>query len=259
MIEDFSDLWRFRYLIRVLVARNIKVKYQYSFLGLVWTLLNPLLILAVLLAVFTNVVRISINDYWAFLLSGYFVYHFVSQTAAASASVLLEYETMVRGVAFPRIIPVLAAVTSRFLEFLIEIFFTLLLLIVVHHGNIPLSYVLLPYLIILMYALVIGLALPISALSVFYYDVRHLLPILITALFYISPVIYTVDMVPEQYRLLYLLNPLAGLLDLFHMTLYEGVMPSFAYLALFSLQVTIIFMVGYVLFSRFKPEFAEVL
>ena len=78
MIEDISELWRFRYLIRVLIARNVKVKYQQSFLGLVWTFLNPLLILSVLLAVFTNVVRIEIEDYWAFLLSGFFVYHFVN-------------------------------------------------------------------------------------------------------------------------------------------------------------------------------------
>jgi len=259
MIEDLSELWRFRHLVQLLVVRNIKIKYQHSFLGLVWTFLNPVLILSVLLAVFTNVVRINIDDYWAFLLSGFFVYHFVSQTAAASSSVLPEYATMVRGVAFPRIIPILAAVSSRFLEFLVEISCTLLLLIVFRHGGIPLSFILLPYLIFLMFALVLGLALPISALSVFYYDVRHLLPILLTALFYISPVIYTLDMVPEEYRLLYLLNPLAGLLDLFHMTLYEGVMPSFAYLALFSLQVTVILMVGYVLFGRFKPEFAEVL
>ena len=259
MIEDLSELWKFRYLIRVLVARNIKIKYQHSFIGLVWTFLNPLLILAVLLAVFTNVVRIDIDHYWAFLLSGYFVYHFVSQTAAASSSVFPEYAIMVRGVTFPRIIPILAAVTSRFLEFLIEIFFALLLLIAFRHGSIPLSFVLLPYLIILMYALVLGLALPISALSVFYYDVRHLLPIVLSALFFISPVIYSVSMVPEQYRLLYLLNPLAGLLDLFHITLYEGVMPSFTYLALFSFQVAVILMVGYVLFGRFKADFAEVL
>jgi len=259
MIGDLSELWRFRYLIRLLIGRNIKIKYQHSYLGLVWTFLNPLLILSVLLAVFTNVVRIDIDHYWAFLLSGFFVYHFVSQTAAASASVLPEYANMVRGVAFPRIIPILAAVTSRFLEFLIEIFCALLLLVAFHHGGIPPGFALLPYLIILMFALVLGLSLPISALSVYYYDVRHLLPIILTALFYISPVIYTVDMVPEEYRLLYLLNPLAGLLDLFHMTLYEGIMPSLTYLALFSLQVAVILMVGYVLFGRFKPEFAEVL
>jgi ABC-type polysaccharide/polyol phosphate export permease len=121
MIGDLSGLWRFRYLIRLLIGRNIKIKYQHSFLGLVWTFPNPLLIPAVLLAVFTNVVRIDI------------------------------------------------------------------------------------------------------------YDVRHLLPIILTALFYISPVICTVGTVPEEYRLLYLLNPLAGLLGLFHMTLYEGIMPSLTY------------------------------
>jgi len=259
MIKDFTELWRFRHLIQVLTIRNIKIKYQQSFLGLIWTFLNPVLILSVLLVVFTNVIRINIDDYWAFLLSGYFVYHFVSQTAVASSSILPEYSNMVRGVAFPRMIPILAAIASRFLEFLIVICCALLLLIIFRHGGVPSTFLLLPYLIFLMLALILGLALPISSLSVFYYDVRHLLPIALTALFYVSPVIYTVSMVPERFRVLFLLNPVAGLLDLFHMVLYEGIMPSLTYLSLFSLQVAFIFLVGYVIFGRFKADFAEVL
>ena len=254
-----TELIRFRHLVQVLVVRNIKVKYQQSFLGFLWTFLNPVLVLTVLLIVFTNVVRVDIEAYWAFLLSGYFVYHFVSQTAVASASVLPEYATMVRSVYFPRAIPVLAAVSSRFLEFLIEMGCALLLLIFFRHGGVPFEFVLFPYLVVLMFALVLGLALPISALSVFYYDVRHLLPIGLTALFYVSPVIYSVDMIPQEYRALYLVNPVAGLLDLFHMTLYEGIFPPLSYLAGVTLQIAFIFVVGYVLFDRFEPDFAEVL
>lgn len=259
MIGSLTELIRFRHLVQVLVVRNIKVKYQQSFLGFLWTFLNPVLILSVLLAVFTRVVRVDIESYWAFLLSGYFVYHFVSQTAVASASVLPEYATMVRGVYFPREIPILAAVTSRFLEFLIEIGFALLLLIFFRHGGMPSGFALFPYLVLLMFSLVLGLALPISALSVFYYDVRYLLPIGLTALFYVSPVIYSADMVPERYHTLYLLNPVASLLDLFHIALYKGVFPPLSYLGFVSLEIALIFVVGYVVFRRFQPDFAEVL
>lgn len=257
--KNKADYWRYLHLVQVLVVRNIKVKYQQSFFGLLWTFLNPLLVLAVLLAVFTNVVRIDIDDYWAFLLSGYFAYHFVSQTTVASASVLPEYATMVRGVAFPRVIPIVAAVTSRFFEFLIEIACAILLLILFRHGGVPIEFALIPYLIFLAFVLVLGLALPISALSVFYYDIRHLLPIAITALFYISPVIYSVAMVPEKFRMIYLLNPVAGLLDLYHMVLYEGIMPSASYISLLSIQVFVIAGIGYALFNRFQADFAEVL
>lgn len=259
MISNLKANWRFLHLVQVLVIRNVKIKYQQSFFGLLWTFLNPLLVLAVLLAVFTNVIRIDIEDYWAFLLSGYFVYHFVSQTTIAGASVFPEYATMVRGVALPRIIPVLAAVASRFFEFLIEIGFATLLLIIFRHGELPVEFALIPYIIILAFILVLGLALPVSALSVFYYDVRHVLPIAITALFYISPVIYSVSMVPEEFRLLYLLNPVAGLVDIFHIVLYEGLTPSPIYLTFFSFQVFFVFGLGYVLFNRFQADFAEVL
>ena len=259
MISDILEVWRFRHLVQVLIERNVKIKYQQSFLGLFWTFLNPVLILAILLAVFTNVVKINIEHYWAFLLSGYFVFHFVSQVTVASAAVFPDYANMVRGVAFPRIIPILAAVAARSVEFCVEILFALVLLVIFLHGGIPVSFALLPYLIFLMLVLVLGLALPISALAVFYYDVRHLLPIGITALFYVSPVIYSVDMVPEQFQTLYLMNPVAGLLDLFRTILFEGAVPSLLYLTLFSLQVASIFVVGYVLFGHFKSDFAEVL
>ena len=257
--SEFVSLWRFRHFMSILIARNIKLKYQQSWLGLLWTIVNPLMILAILLTVFTRVIRIQIDDFWAFLLTGYFVYHFVNQAALAAASVLDEYAVMIRSVAVPRAAPVLAAVTSRFIEFVIEFALALVLVAVFRHQALPLSFLWLPLLIILMFALTVGLSLMISALAVFYYDIRHMLPIALTALFYISPVIYPVSMVPEKYHLLYYLNPLALLLDLFHVTAYQGIPPpAYAFLACV-LQVSIVLWAGLKTFKHFEPLFAEVL
>ena len=235
------------------------MKYQQSWLGLLWTIINPLMILAILLTVFTRVIRIPIEDYWAFLLTGYFAYHFVSQATLAAASVLDEYAVMIRSVAVPRSATVLAAVTSRFIEFAIEFSLALVLVAIFHHHSIPISFLWLPMLILLMFTLTVGLSLMISALAVFYYDVRHMLPIALTALFYVSPVIYTVSMVPEQYRALYYANPLATLLDLFHATAYDGTAPPTDIFLVCVLQVSVILWLGVRVFKHFERHFAEVL
>lgn len=258
MLHQARTIWRYRDLIRVLAVRNVKVKYQRSALGLLWTLLNPLLMLLILMAVFTHIVRIPIPAYWAFLLSGYFVFHCVSQILTASSLVYLEHATMVRSIAFPIEAPVVAATLSRLFEFTIELGLTLALIIVFRHGGIPLSFVLIPWLLLLLLLLTLGLAMPVAALSVFYYDVRHMLPALLAALFYISPVFYSVDLVPEMLQPIYYINPIAYLLTIFHIVLYDGAVPSFLLLAGATALMAATFLVGYALFNRSKHLFAEV-
>lgn len=258
LIHQARIIWRYRELIRVLAVRNVKVKYQRSALGLLWTLLNPLLMLLILMAVFTHIVRIPIPAYWAFLLSGYFVFHCVSQIMSASSLVYLEHATMVRSIAFPIEAPVVAAALSRLFEFMIELGLTLVLIILFRHGGIPVSFLLIPWLLLLLLLLTLGLAMPVAALSVFYYDVRHMLPALLAALFYISPVFYSVDMVPETLLPIYYINPIAHLLNIFHTVLYDGVMPSVLSLVTATALMAATFVVGYALFNRSKHLFAEV-
>lgn len=259
MIEDLAKVWRFRELLRVLVLRNTKLKYQRSVLGVLWTLLNPLLLILILLAVFTRVIRIPVDDFWAFLLSAYFVFHYASQTMNAGAFVFVEHATMLRSVALPAETPVLAAALSRFIEYLIELVIILLLLGLFRHSGIPVSFLLIPILVVLQFVLVLGLTFPLSALSVYYYDVRHMLPIVLTALFYLSPVFYTARMVPESIRPLYFMNPIAGLMYLYRIVLYEGAFPSPKALLLITCQICLIFLIGFVVFRRHKPNFAEVI
>jgi len=258
MIDDFTQMLRFRRLVGVLVARNTKLKYQRSLLGFLWTLLNPLLMIAILLTVFTHVIRIPIPAYWAFLLSGYFAFHSITQSLNASAFVYLEYSSMVRNVVFPVGAPVFASSISRFLEFFVELVLIVAILAIVHHQGVPASFAALPLLLVLHFLLVVGLSLPIAALSVYYYDIRHVLSILLTAMFYVSPVFYRADMVPEAFRALYFVNPVAGLLDAYQHVLYDGRFPSASSVGILTLQVLVICLVGYGFFCRRKHEFAEV-
>ena len=251
-------VWRYRELLHSLVMRNLKVKYQRSLLGFVWTLVNPLFTVAVLGVVFSHVVRIPLPRYWAFLLSGYFVWNFVLQTLNTGTYIFAEHSRLTRSVAFPSEILVFGAAGSRLIEFAVEVGLVLAVLAIFHHHAMPESFFLLPVLLLIQLLLVIGLALPIATLSVFYYDVYHALPIALTTLFYLSPVFYPAEMVPAAARDLYFLNPIAGLLTLYHDVLYWGRMPSLHLLGGMLLVAVTIYLTGYALFRRYAAIFPEI-
>lgn len=257
-LDAAQNLWRYRGLVTGLAARNLKVKYKRSVLGFVWTLVNPLLTVTILVGVFTYVVRIQLEAYWAFLISGYFVWTFVQQTLFSGTYVLGEHGQLSRAVAFPKEAPILAAALSRLVEFSLELVLVLIALAVFHHGHVPLSFVVIPWLVTIQLLMALGLALPIATLSVFYFDVQHAVPILLTTLFYVSPVFYSADLVPEAVRSLYMANPIAQLLTLYHSAVYYGEMPTLAALLTASVIACAILLIGYGIFNAYERLFAEV-
>jgi ABC-type polysaccharide/polyol phosphate export permease len=255
---SLREVWRYREFLRGLIVRNLKVKYQRSMLGFVWTLLNPLLTIGVLTLVFSYFIKIRIEDYWAFVFSGYFVWNFMSQMLSVATYILAEHAPLRRSVAFPSEVLVFATAASRLVEFSIEMAIAVVLLIVAHHHGVPSSFALLPFLIAIQVLLAVGLAMPIATLSVFYSDVQHAMPILLLMLFYLSPVFYPVTLVPAALQPFYFLNPLAGLLTLFHEVLYAGVWPSGWLLAGVTLAAVGCCAIGYLIFNKYKVLFAEI-
>jgi ABC-type polysaccharide/polyol phosphate export permease len=239
-------------------VRNLKVRYQRSVLGFLWALLNPLVTIAILVAVFGYIVRIGVPDYWAFLVSGYFAWVFLLHTLTASASVITDHAYMVKSVAVPAELLVLSGAIARLVEFLAEMALVLVVLALWHHGGIPAGFALLPLLAALQFLLTVGLAMPIAALSVFFHDVQHALPAALLMLAYLSPVFYPAQYVPASVRPLYLLNPVAALLTLYHTALYEGRVPPAAQLGAAAAVALAVFLLGYAAFRRYRAVFAEI-
>ena len=258
LLSQMGTLWKYRELLRRLIWRNLMVKYQRSLLGFVWTLLNPLITLAVLTAVFSHVVRIALRDYWAFLLSGYFVWNFIITTLSAGTYIFVEHAKLLRSASFPTEIIVFSAAIAKLIEFGAAMLFVLVAILGFHHQAIPLSVVFLPLLVLLQLLIVVGLALPITSLSVFYYDAQHALPIALATLFYASPVFYPVSLVPRSIQPYYMLNPIAGLLKLYHYVLYQGIIPPLLLVGEMLGFSILIFLSGYALFRRYERVYAEV-
>ena len=256
---SLRSVYRYRELLWALVLRNLKVKYQSSALGFFWTMLNPILTAGVLIVVFTNIVKIPIANYWAFLISGYFAWNFMAQCLNAATYTLGEHAPLARSIAFPQEVLIISTTISRLIEFAVELLLTMAVLAVALHGHVPASYAVVPLLVLLQFLLCLGLQLPVAALSVFFKDVQHALPIAIATLFYISPVFYAADFVPDWIHEAYLLNPIAQLLTLYHDAIYRGVMPSMQAIGTASLFSLGTFFVTYMVFNRYKHLFAEVL
>jgi ABC-type polysaccharide/polyol phosphate export permease len=178
-------------------------------------------------------------------------------TLNSGTHVLAEHGQLSRAVAFPKEAPILAAALSRLVEFTIELVLVLLVLAIFHHGHVPMSFAVIPVLIVVQVVLALGLAFPIATVSVFFHDLEHALPILVTSLFYISPVFYPATMVPEAWRSLYMASPLAQVLTLFHTVVYAGQMPTPAALLLVSAMSIVLFIIGYGIFNRYQHLFAE--
>jgi lipopolysaccharide transport system permease protein len=252
------ELWRFRGLIRSLVARDIKVKYQRSILGLLWTFLNPLLNVGILITVFTYVIRIRMVHYWAFLISGFFAWNFIQRNLYHATTVLRENAYVSRSVYYPQEVLILSTSLSKLVEFLLEMAIVVTTLIAFHHHAVTTSLILFPAIVVIQWMVTIGLMFPLSVLSVLFFDVQHALPIVITSFFYITPVFYPVEMIPPVARPYYYLNPFVGVLELFHAVLYEGVWPSAELLASVSISAVIICVVGHAIFKRYKEVCVEI-
>jgi ABC-type polysaccharide/polyol phosphate export permease len=246
-------------LLWALVVRNVKVRYQRSALGVVWALLNPVLIILCLIAVFTYVVRVPLDDYWAFLLSGYFAWVYFAHTVSTSVTILREHGQLIRSVPFPPVLLVWSNAISRAIELVIELVLVCALLAVLRHDAVPWTFALVPLAVLIHVLLTVAFALPVAAVGVFFHDTQHGLPVLLTALGYISPIFYSLYMVPEPLRAWFLLlNPMTRVFPIFHAIIYEGRNPPLIAWVMAATIAAALCVVGHALFRWRRPVFAEV-
>jgi ABC-type polysaccharide/polyol phosphate export permease/GT2 family glycosyltransferase len=255
---QLSEFLRYRELMWNLTKRDLKVKYRRSLLGFLWTILNPLVTVGVLVLVFSYVVRINISHYWAFLISGYFVWNFFSQTLNGGVQASVDNAYLTRSAYFPQEVLIISAALARLIEFLAELAIVMVLLAIFHHKGLPLSFVMILPLVPILFFIVIGLSLPVVTMAIYFNDTIQAIPLAMIALFYASPVFYNVALVPENIRTVYLLNPIASLLTLFHSVLYRGEMPDMNTFLSLAAVALFLGLLSYKLFNRKKREFAEI-
>ena len=249
-IAHFFDL------LRVLVDRDMKLLYKRSALGIAWTLINPLLQLAVFSFVFRSVIPINIPQFSSFAFSGLLIWTW-SQTALFQATGLItSNKALIRQPNFPTaILPVVTTMTGL-IHFLLAL--PVLIIFLAVDGIRPSSTLfLLPLLMVIQFILTVGLAYPLAAINVTFRDTQHTLGVLLQMLFYLTPIFYDLNSVPKEFQPFYQLNPMVPLLEAYRAILLKGTQPDWQALLIVSLVVAVILPIGLAIFRRQSNTFVE--
>lgn len=249
-----KEFWRFRSLLYELIARDIKVKYRRSVLGLLWTILNPLLMMCVLYLVFSKLFRFDIENYAIYVLSGQVIFNYYQVTTTDAMMSILNNSTLIKKVYIPKYMLVLVKILSGTVS-LAASYLALLIVIVVTGGKIYITNLLaiLPFASIVVLSLGAGLFL--AALTVRFRDILHLYGVFCTLLFYITPIIYPFSILPDYMKKFVVWNPLMMITDVFRTIVLEGRVPQSGQLLYSILGPMIILVIGCLFFKKRENTF----
>lgn len=243
-------------LVQNLVAKQLKLKYRGSALGFVWSLLNPLTMVLVYTIVFRYVMRVPVENYALFLVAGVIHWEFFSAATSSATGAIIENRELIRKVHFPRIILPAALVVFDLIQLLLA--FVAFMLIYFAFGGSPWwGQLLYPVALVLQFVFVLGIAVLISAATVFLRDLQHLVQIALRLMFWLTPIIYPLSSVPEKAVRFFELNPMTSYVVIFRALLYDRTWPDASWWFLGIGFAAASFLAGILLFSYLSPRFAE--
>lgn len=254
--NDLRRLYAYRGLLRGLVRRDLQVKYKGSVLGFAWSLLHPLVMAAVYTVAFRYVMRVPIEAFPLFLLSGLLPWMFFTSALGAATSSIVDNGTLVRKVAFPRVVLPLGAVSSQLVQFALMYTVIVPVAIVLGVGVSPTLSAVVP-LVLLQAAFTTGLALIMATAYVFLRDARHLLDVALQVWFWLTPIVYAVSLVPESVERWMRWNPMLHFVTAYQDLAVHHVVPSMRTFALLTALAAVSLAGGWVVFGRAQRRFAE--
>ena len=258
----WRDLWQYRELFRMLAWRDVAVRYKQTVIGAAWALIRPFLTMIVFTVIFgklANLPSVGTAPYAIMVFAGMLPWTFFSSALSDASNSLVGNANLISKVYFPRLIVPMAAVAVAFVDFAIN--FAMMVALMIWYRFLPgWQIVLLPGFVVLALLASLGPGLWLTALNVKYRDVRYIIPFLVQFGLYVSPVGYSSDIVPEQWRLLYSLNPVVGVIDGFRWCILGGQSQLYLPGFLLSLIVTAFFLwLGIRQFRKMERGFADLI
>jgi homopolymeric O-antigen transport system permease protein len=255
IVHEATELIRYRDLMLQLISRNIKTRYKRSALGIVWTMLHPLMMMVVLTLAFASVFRVAVPHFAVYVLSGLLLWNFFSQTTNSAMSELLWGGTLLHRIYIPRGIFAATAVGTGLVNLLLSL---PALFVVMAFSRVRFTAALLfvPVAILLTALFVMGVGLLLSTLVAYFADVFEMFQILLMSWFYLQPIMYPISIIPETLRWLIAINPMYYFLVIFRAPIYEGRLPSGRELGFASLIGIGTLAIGWLTFTRKADELA---
>ena len=257
---DLASVYQYRELLYFLTWRDVKVRYKQAAIGVAWVVLQPLLTMIVFTVIFGQFAKMPSDNlpYPIFTFTALLPWTYFSQAISRSGTSLVSNSNLISKVYFPRLIVPISGALGPLVDFAIS--FLILLVMMAWYGIAPTWGVLaLPFFLLLAFVTALATCLYLSALNVKYRDVGHAIPFLVQFWMYASPVVYSLHLIPERWRLLYSLNPMAGVIEGFRWALLGKDMPDFSAIAVSTFMMIVLFIGGLVYFRRTERTFADLI
>src|SRR6266516_4224221 len=255
MLESLREVVRYRSLLRNLVARDLKVRYKRSALGILWTMLNPLLLMIIFTIVFAQIFRVTVDHFTVYFLSAFVLWNFFAQATSWSTACLLSYGPLIKKIYLPKSIFVIATVLAGTVNLLISLVPLALIMLCVGHPFSP-ALAFLPVPIFLATLFSLGLSLALAPLCVMFADIVQIYAVVLTAWMYLTPIIYPLNALPDHYRRLILANPMTHLVEAFRTPIYQGAIPSLHVMISASVAAVGTLVIGWVIFEHYSDRVA---
>jgi ABC-2 type transport system permease protein len=255
-LKAIKELYQYREMLKNLVRKDLRTRYKGSFLGFLWTFINPLLQLLVYTVIFTTIMRLDIDNYSMFLFVALLPWNFFSTSLMIGTGSIVNNKELIKKIYFPREIVPISVVTSGFVNLILSFVIVFIALFVSGIGITP-AVVCLPVVFLVAYVMTLGFTLLFSALNVYFRDLEHILEIGTMAWFYLTPIVYKLDMIPARFLKLFFMNPMTPIIQAFRDILYYGIVPDFTVLGINLAAGMLLVVFGHLVFQRLQKNFAE--
>ena len=256
MTNIFKNLYNYRELLKTSVKKEVRGKYKNSFLGVLWSFLNPLLQIAIYAIVFPLILKNNQENYVIFLCCGLIPWNFFATSINRSAFSFVENGNIIKKVYFPREIIPISVVTSEAVNFLIA---SLIILGFVIFGGLGITkYIILyPIVLLVQYLLTLGISIIISSICVYLRDLQHFVGVALQLLFYAAPIVYAPESIPQNYQWILKYNPMTYIINAYRNIFYNQTMIELKPLFVVFFISIMICVIGYVIYNKLQKGFAE--
>lgn len=251
-----QEIWKKRSIVYSFAISDLKIRYRNSILGFFWTFLEPLLMLTVLYVVFTNIFKSHIEHFGIYLLLGIIMWNMFSRATEISLTSIIGRSGLVTQIYFPKEIPAISSTITASLMMCFEIIVFGIFMVVFNFAP-PITIIYLPLVLFLEFLLALGIALPLSVLNVHYRDVQFIWKIVLQVGFFLTPVFYKLDVLPQTAQNLLKYSPIVQILNMAHDVTIYNTIPSHESIAIALITTILVFVCGYILFRKAEKQVIE--
>jgi lipopolysaccharide transport system permease protein len=256
MLNEIKEIYKYRTMLINMVKRDLRTRYKASVLGFLWTFINPLLQLVIYTVIFSTIMRANVENYAMFLFVTLIPWICFSTAMLTSTNIVISNSNLIKKIYFPRTILPIATAVSGLVNMLFSflIVFIALFIFRIHIGMPLLA---LPIVMIIEFIFTLGICFIVSAVNVYFRDMEHILGIVSMGWFYLTPIIYPVNMIPQKYMKLFFLNPMTSIILPYRDILFNNIFPD-AKLLFVSFLISIgVLVFGYTVYQKLQRGFAE--